>query len=168
MKHYPVQLPMPGEGRLFLSFLTNSCPTVSIEVAAEEVLQLPQAVCCCALPPSLLESFNPNICLKIITMVLLILVFTFLLDRRIGKSVWRQAGTEKSESFILAEGQESVSLSVQRICEYHISGGSPMEDCPEQAFPAVGVGELLTRSTVPPKLTLKIITGRKIDFRMDY
>lgn len=38
-----------------------------------------------------------------------------------------------------------------------------MEDSPEQAFPAV-----LTRSTVSPKLTLKIITGRKIDFRMDY
>lgn len=68
-----------------------------MEVAAVEMLQLPQAVCGYALLPSLLESFNSNICLQIITTVLLILVFMFLLDRRIGKSIWRLAGTEKSE-----------------------------------------------------------------------
>lgn len=50
-----------------MSFLTNSRSTVSIEVAAGEVLQLPQAVCGYALLPSLLERFNPNTCLKIIT-----------------------------------------------------------------------------------------------------
>ena len=45
-------------------------------------------------------------------------------------------------------------------------GGSPEEVCPGQAFPAVGIGG--TRSTAPPKLALKVITERKIAFRMEY
>lgn len=47
-------------------------------------------------------------------------------------------------------------------------GGSPEEVCPEQTVPAVEVDEVLTRSTVPPKLALKFFTERKIAFKMDY
>lgn len=57
-----------------------------------------------------MESFNPNICLKTINTVLFILVFMSLLDKRIGESIWRQTGTEKPESFILAEEREEVAL----------------------------------------------------------
>lgn len=45
-------------------------------------------------------------------------------------------------------------------------GGSPEDRCPGQAHPAVGMGG--TRSTAPSKLTLEVITERKITFRMEY
>lgn len=47
-----------------------------------------------------------------------------------------------------------------------VRGGSSEEVCPGQAFPEVRIGG--TRSTGPPKLALKVITERKIPFRVEY